>query len=347
MIFKVYKPDVFQGNLRKHNYFEGWYFKHVSSDLKNVIIFIPGISLNRSDPHAFIQVINGVTGESDYVPYSLSEFKWSRSSLYLKIGKSVFTDTYVAPEIDRGQFRISGKINYRNMIRYPKTILSPGIMGWYSFVPTMECKHGVVSISHELSGRIISNYHLVDFTNGKGYIEKDWGTSFPESWMWIQANNFEDNETSFSFSVAKIPWRGNFFIGFLCYLYYNRKFYTFSTYNNSRIELMWNLDDSVFLVVSNKNNMLKLSATKSFTGLLNAPSSGEMTRRIKESNDSNVSIALFNSRNEVVYTDMSRRAGIEIIDTIFDYFTDKENSNGEKRKEYSSHHASSPVAYGG
>jgi hypothetical protein len=233
------------------------------------------------------------------------------------------------------------------MVRYPKTLLSPGIMGWYSFVPTMECKHGIVSVSHELSGRIISDYRLVDYSGGKGYIEKDWGTSFPESWLWIQANNFDDNGTSFTFSVAKIPWRGKYFIGFLSYLYYGKKFYIFSTYNNSKIELMRNLEDSVFLVLRNKKSMLKLSATKSFSGLLNAPTSGEMTRRIKESNDSNVSIALFNSRNEVTYTDMSRRAGIEIIDSIFDYFTDKESLYGEKRKEYSSHHSSSPVTYGG
>jgi hypothetical protein len=347
MIFRVYKPDVFRGSLRKRNYFEGWYFKHVSSDLKNVVTFIPGISLNNSDPHAFIQIINGITGESDYIPYSLSEFDFSRNSLYIKIGKSVFTDTFSAPDIDRGQFRISGKISYGNMIRYPNKLFSPGIMGWYSFVPSMECKHGIVSVNHNLSGRLISDYRLIDFTNGKGYIEKDWGTSFPETWLWIQANNFEDRETSFSFSVAKIPWRGKYFLGFISYLYYNRKFYNFSTYNGSKIELMRNHEDSVFLILRNKNHILKLSATKSFSGILNAPASGEMIRRIKESNDSNVSIALFNSQNEVIYTDMSQRAGIEIIETIFDYFTDENTSYGEKRKEYSSHHASAPVSYGG
>jgi hypothetical protein len=347
MIFRVYKPDVFQGSLRKRNYFEGWYFKHVSSDLKNVITFIPGISLNKNDPHAFIQVINGISGESDYIPYALSEFEYSRNGLYIKVGKSVFTDTYSSPDIDRGQFRISGKISYGNMVRYPRKLLSPGIMGWYSFVPSMECKHAIISVNHGLSGRLISEYRLIDFSQGKGYIEKDWGTSFPETWLWIQANNFDDVETSFSFSVAKIPWRGKYFIGFLSYLYYNGKFYNFSTYNNSEIELMRNLEDSVFIVLKNKDHMLKLSATKSFSGILNAPLAGEMTRRIKESNDSNVSIALFNSRKEVIYTDTSLRAGIEIIDSIFDYFTDKNATYGEKRKEYSSHHASSPVAYGG
>ena len=40
-------------------------------------------------------------------------------------------------------------VTYRS---YPGTIFSPGIMGWYSFVPFMECKHGIVSINHDLTG---------------------------------------------------------------------------------------------------------------------------------------------------------------------------------------------------
>ena len=46
MNFRIYKPEVFQGNLKRKKYFEGWYFKHVSKDLKNVWSFIPGISLS-------------------------------------------------------------------------------------------------------------------------------------------------------------------------------------------------------------------------------------------------------------------------------------------------------------
>ena len=58
---KVHRPWAFQGSLRRRDYFEGWYFKHVSADLTQVWSFIPGISLSKGKRHAFIQVINGMT----------------------------------------------------------------------------------------------------------------------------------------------------------------------------------------------------------------------------------------------------------------------------------------------
>lgn len=322
MIFRLYNPSVFQGSLSKKNYFEGWYFKHVSAGLKDVFSFIPGISLNDRDPHAFIQVINGATGESSYIPYTLSQFSWRTDTLYLRIGKSVFTDKFISPEIRDGSIKITGRIDYHNVVKYPVKPFSPGIMGWYSFVPFMECKHGIVSVNHDLTGGIFVNDIPVDFDHGKGYIEKDWGTSFPESWLWIQANNFNDHNTCLHFSVAKIPWRGKYFIGFIAFLYYSGRFFLFSTYNNSRITELSHTGNSIFIVLENRHNTLKIHSGRGFTGELKAPVAGRMTRRIRESIDSRVSLALYNSEKNVVYTDSSSRAGIELIEKIFEYFDD-------------------------
>ena len=35
-------------------------------------------------------------------------------------------------------------------------------MGWYSFVPHMECKHGIVSVNHDLKGNININGKSID-----------------------------------------------------------------------------------------------------------------------------------------------------------------------------------------
>ncbi len=220
MTLKLYKPELFQGNLRKKNYFEGWYYKHVSHDLKNVLSFIPGVSLSKYDPHAFIQVINGISGKSEYILYSLDKFTWDKKNLRIKIGNTVFTDRFAELNIKNNNLTISGYLEYSNITNFPRSFLSPGIMGWYSFVPFMECKHGIVSVNHSVTGSVKINGSETDFTGGKGYIEKDWGTSFPEAWLWIQANNFKDHNSSFSFSVAKIPWLGKFFIGFIAFLYF-------------------------------------------------------------------------------------------------------------------------------
>ena len=127
-------------------------------------------------------------------------------------------------------------------------------MGWYSFVPFMECKHGIVSVNHDLKGSVIVNGNEIDFNNGKGYIEKDWGTSFPEAWLWMQANNFENRNSSFSFSVAKIPWLGKFFIGFIAFLYYYNRFLLFSTYNNSEITEINHTSGTIDLILKNNDN---------------------------------------------------------------------------------------------
>jgi tocopherol cyclase len=319
MSFRFLKPEIFQGNLKKKNYFEGWYFKHVSSDIEHVYSFIPGVSLNPRDPHAFIQVINGITGETDYVSYPLDRFLWDKNSLYLKIGDSIFTDKYIDLNIKSVNLDVTGHIEYNNITKYQRTLISPGIMGWYSFVPYMECKHGIVSVNHDLNGNISINGHSIDFTNGKGYIEKDWGTSFPEAWIWIQSNNFSSRGTSFSFSIAKIPWLGRFFMGFIAFLYLEGRYILFSTYNNSVISNILHNKESVSLTLKNKTNILKVNVVKNNFGELMAPASGDMSRRIKESIDSTVDLTLYDKNGNLIYEDSGRRAGLEVIEEIFDY----------------------------
>jgi len=319
MNLHLYTPEVFQGNLKMKNYFEGWYFKHVSKDLKNVYSFIPGVSLSRDDPHVFIQMINGITGGSEYIRYPLNEFKWDKKRFYIKVGTSVFTEKNIEVKFEKENLKVEGQLTYNNIVKYPKSLFSPGIMGWYSFVPYMECKHGIVSVNHDLTGSITVNDDLIDFNGGKGYIEKDWGTSFPEAWIWIQANNFNDRDTSFSFSIAKIPWLGKYFTGFIAFLYYNKKFFLFSTYNNSIITELSHKGESIDITMKNNSAKLKVRASKNTFGELRAPVSGDLSRRIKESIDSEVSLNLYDKHNNLIYNDLGTRAGLEIIDKIFDY----------------------------
>ena len=319
MFRRLYNPEIFQGNLRKKQYFEGWYFKQVSQDQTYTFSFIPGVSLVENDPHAFIQIMNGYEATSDYIRYPVNEFSWDTRRLFLKVGSSTFTASGIILNIESENINLTGKIDFSNMIRYPKSIFSPGIMGWYSFVPFMECNHGIISVNHDLYGKISINKNEVDFTGGKGYIEKDWGTSFPEAWIWIQSNNFKEHETSFSFSLAKIPWMGRFFIGFIAFLYLNRRFYLFSTYNKSIFSEITHRKEMIEITVRNKWNILKIKVIKNSFGDLRAPVSGEMSRRIKESVDSEVHLQLCDKLGNQEYEGTGKNVGLEIIEKIFDY----------------------------
>jgi hypothetical protein len=319
MFRRLFNPELFQGNLKKKHYFEGWYFKQVTKDHSYTFSFIPGVSLVENDSHAFIQIMNGFAGSTDYIRYPLDEFSWDKRNLFLKIGPSVFTGNKISLNIREENLQVTGQIDFSNIVKYPKSIFSPGIMGWYSFIPFMECNHGIVSVNHDLRGRISVNNNIIDFDGGKGYIEKDWGVSFPEAWIWIQSNNFEEHDTSFSFSIAKIPWLGRYFIGFITYLYLNKKFYLFSTYNKSTFTEITHNKDIIEISVRNNRNILKISVIKNLFGELRAPVSGEMSRRIKESIDSEVHLQLFNKYKKLEYEGTGKSVGLEIIEKIFDY----------------------------
>jgi hypothetical protein len=318
MPFKIFNSFIFQGNFSKRNYFEGWYFRHTSAHESNTWSFIPGISLNKSDPHSFIQVIDGMTGWSDYVKYPLTDFRFDEKNVQLKVHDSVFTEDFIDISL-KGLIEIKGRIAYSNLVRYPRNLLSPGIMGWYSYVPRMECKHGVVSVIHSLSGELLINGRKVDFTGGKGYIEKDWGTSFPEAWIWIQSNHFKSENASFFFSYAKIPWLGKFFMGFISYLYFDGRFYSFCTYNGSRVTRVRRERERIRITLANNRYMLHINCIRKDHGELKAPVNGEMSRSIRESINSRVSLRLLSHTGTLLFNDRGRSAGVEVIEKIFEY----------------------------
>ncbi|MEI6575923.1 MAG: tocopherol cyclase family protein [Bacteroidota bacterium] len=312
----LYHPEIFQGNLKKKHYFEGWYFKHVSVDLKSVYSFIPGIAL-AEERFAFIQVLNGITGESEFIRYPLEEFSFRKDKFWVKIGKSVFTPDFIDLNIDG---RYKGRLDYSDRVPYPSRLLSPGIMDWYSFVPTMECKHGLVSMNHEIEGSLQTPSGVIDFSKGKGYIEKDWGTSFPESYLWAQCNNFGDPGNSFMLSVAKIPWKGTFFIGFLGFLHFAGKTEFFAIYNHSKIQKFQRMSpDTIQIELSKKNIVFSIEIKSKTSGTLFAPKLGLMKNLIKESIDSEIKLRLLKTGEGCLYEDCGQRAGLEVIEKIFSY----------------------------
>ena len=306
--------------MSKTDYFEGWYYKNVSANLDEIFSFIPGISLTKNNKHAFIQIINGMSGETWNIDYPLEKFRVFKNPFKICIGDSCFSENGFELYIQDEKINIYGKVEFSNQVKFPSTLFSPGIMGWYSFVPFMECKHGIGSVKHHLQGELTINKKTIDFNNGTGYIEKDWGTSFPESWIWLHCNTFTEPDCSFTFSVAKIPWLGHFFMGHICFLYLKGKFYLFATYNGSKITGLKYENPNLEISLENKTHQLQIVARQNRSGNLKAPKTGEMNRIIKESVDSEIEIQLFDKSTKLQFTSTGKRAGLEIIDKIFSYF---------------------------
>ncbi|MFZ7131707.1 MAG: tocopherol cyclase family protein [Eubacteriales bacterium] len=311
---KIFNPEIYQGKYKNHHYFEGWYFKMVDKRQHHILSIIPGISkgnaLNKN--HAFIQIINGIKGETFYISYAMDKFQYSIKNFHIEIGENKFTSTKIVLNIKHPDIEISGTLNFTHIIGYPKNLLHPGIMGYYSFIPFMECYHGVINIHHEIIGSLMINHAPIDFTGGYGYIEKDWGTSFPESWIWVQCNHFHPRKVSFMFSIAKIPWFFTSFLGFISFLRIGDEYHTFATYTGAKITKLQYNNGALEVILENKGYALSFrTALSQIQGELTAPVLGMMDRKIKESINSTILLNLQTKNNHCVFYGTGFNTGIE------------------------------------
>jgi len=313
---KTGNTAIFQGNKKKRKYFEGWYFKMVAEDGSSILSVIPGISLSSDgkEQHAFIQLINGVTAQTSYYSFPIEEFSFSKSEFALKIGDNYFSKDMVILNLKDNDSFVSGRIEMSNQVDYTSGLFrTPGIMGWYRFVPFMQCYHGVVSLTHTLKGKLIVDNEILDFNNGKGYIEKDWGSSMPSAWIWMQSNHFNDSNSSFMLSIAHIPWLGKSFTGYLGYFYLNNQIYHFATYRCTKLQLEVADSSLLKIKIENGKNTFLLNSWSNNTGMLKAPAEGSMDRRIPESIDATLKIIMMDRNGRIVFIDSTNIAGLEMV----------------------------------
>jgi tocopherol cyclase len=323
MIFKHIKtPIIYQGRKKKSKYFEGWYFKQVAADLKSTICIIPGIAKGTSDTHAFIQTIinintnSKVRFETHYHKFLIDEFEYNDEPFSLKIGKNIFDVEKIDLDLSDDEYSLHGRINFSEFTQIKTSIISPNIMGYYAYFPFMECYHGIVSMSHNLKGSLILNKEIIDFCCGKGYIEKDWGTSFPKEYVWLQSNNFKGSDSSIMCSIANIPFLGTSFQGFICNLSLKGQEYRFASYNHSKLLKLNYTNNSVDITMVKSNLTLELSAKMYDGRMLKAPKNGIMNTAIKEGLSGVVNVKLMKISGETLFNGAGDPCAIELVKSL-------------------------------
>lgn len=313
---KAGNTTIFQGNKKKKNYFEGWYFKMVANDGSSILSLIPGISLSSDgkEQHAFIQIINGITAQTSYYSFPIEEFSFSKKEFAIKIADNYFSKDSIIIDVNDDNSIVSGKIIMTNQVEYKSDrLINTGIMGPYRFVPFMKCYHGVVSLKHSLNGKLIINNEVHEFNGGRGYIEKDWGSSMPSAWIWMQSNNFNDKNSSFMLSIADIPWLRKSFTGFLGFMYHNNKIHHFATSRSTKLQLEITESNQLNIKIKNRKNIFIISARSNKTGILKAPVEGAMDRRIPESIDAILKITMMDKKGTLIFMDSTNIAGLEMV----------------------------------
>ena len=240
MLNKILNPDLFHGGNKEKNFFEGWYFKLVDKEGKNSYALIPGVFLGsrKEYSHSFIQILHGNEALYLYKKYKVEDFRWHEGKFAINVKDNIFSLKGIKVDINDSVISVKGKVKFNNIVKWPNTILNPGSMGFYNYIPFMQCYSQVCSLNMDLSGFLEINGEIIDFNGGKGYIEKNWGRAFPYSWIWVQCNNFKNRTVSVTCSIGEVPFLMGGFRGFLIGLTLNNKFYEFTTINRSKLNIV-------------------------------------------------------------------------------------------------------------
>ena len=309
-IHAIWNPHVYHGWGRSKKFFEGWYYKIVDNSQTNAFAIIPGIAMDENgNKQSFIQVLDGKNLKADYFKFDSNEFKPTPKKHDLYIAENHFSMTDISLNLPN----LQGTLIFKNLFPWSNTFLSPGIMGPYSFIPFMECYHGIVSMNHDIEGSLIHNGKKISFDNGKGYMEKDWGHSFPKAYVWMQSNHFSKSSISFKSSIAIIPWLKSSFIGHIAGVLIDGKLIEFTTYNGTKLNSCDISQDEVNASMENRLFKLNIKAIREKATTLAAPISGFMDGRIDESMNSSIKLKLIDKKsNKIILNDIGESAGIEV-----------------------------------
>lgn len=247
-------------------YFFGWYLKCQSET--QTIALIAAEHGEGSEKTCSLQVI---TESGAWVAEFPGEDYFRKGSL-IRIGENRFSRRGVKVDVSTEELQIKGTLKFG-----PITPLKYDIMGPFSLIPFMECRHMVGSMSHTVSGTLTVNGVDYVFRNDRGYWEGDTGRSFPREYLWTQS--FLPEGGSLMLSVADIPLAGIRFTGVIGVVYYGGKEYRLATYLGGHAVKIQNGG----ACIKQGNMELKVRLIEAAGKALRAPVSGSMVRTIHES----------------------------------------------------------------
>jgi len=311
MFKEMQNPDLFHGK-QPWNKFEGWYFKmSYKSGLSFAVI--PGISMFEGDSHAFVQVLWGSENKFSYFRLPFESFTSGKNPFSINIGDNEFSFDGISLKLEDETNRIDIALSFNNGTVWNPEGLSHKSMGFYNYIPFMECYTQVCRIDMEVCGYVKYNgtKYLID--SGKGYIEKNWGSAFPYSWIWIQSNSFNKSDTSLTASIAHIPFPLGSFRGFLIGFLHEGKFYSFTTINKSRISIDKKGKDVCITAENNKYSLtMETSSLHENFILCRGPVGGKMNASVMETLTAKVKVSLAEkANNRIVFEGTGINTGIE------------------------------------
>lgn len=270
----VNKYNNFHFLHKKAPCFEGFYLKTAKKDGTTLVV-ICGFAKSKEKSHAFIQV-STQSLETFYFEYPLYELKINEEAFNFSIRNNEFSQNGIY--IKENDCEVD--LTFSDFTFWNRTYLNPSIMGVLAYVPFVECKHDIISPSLTVLGHANLKAETLIFDNTSGYIDKNWGRSFPKDYFWGHISNFENPSVSIQFAKAKpkwLFWKIPVYIGFLRL---NHEIHLFKSWKKGKMTLTNVGQDEVLL--QNRKFKIKIKFENGRPLNLKAPIEGKLDHLILE-----------------------------------------------------------------
>ena len=247
------------------DYFCGWYFKCQSGE--RTLALIPASHSNGGRHSSSVQIITNDAACTVFYPHGAP--KNEQNGFF--VGDSYFGRDGVILRISETGLSASGRLTFG-----PFSGIKYDVMGPFKYLPLMECRHSIKSMSHTVGGEITVNGVIYPLGGGRGYIEGDRGRSFPSRYLWTHTF-FEGG--SLMLSIADIPIGAVKFTGVIGMIHYFGREYRLATYLGARVQHVGNGE----VTVKQGKYELTVRLIERNALPLAAPCLGQMSRTIHES----------------------------------------------------------------
>lgn len=294
--------------LDKPESFEGWFTKVDDRNQNFLFSVIWGYSTHRATGHAFLQFTSSLAHQTVYVRYPLEDLHMQPDPFVLRIGGNELSEQGMRLDFEAENVRVQGTFTFGAFTPIRTSFFRPNIMGWMTWFPN-ECNHAIISMAHRVDGNLRIGENTWALHSADGYIEKDWGRSFPREYVWVHANGWEDSAIVFSY--ATVPILGKYAKGFFLMLHHQGREYRFSSIEGARM-LGFEVSQDAFQVTVRKGSrVVSVRARQANPVALASPSNGEMRNRIKESLDGTIEVRMTVDGVETLHL-TSDRASIDV-----------------------------------
>lgn len=261
----------FKGSAYRKNYFEGWYLKFILDD-HNTISLIPSLHRQGQLVQASLQTIFSKDEISQTVSSTYSALNHQITFPFeFRLGENLISSNQII--INEPHLKLQAEIQH--VVPYPRNIMGP----FQFFHTIMPCNHGLLAMRGKAKVKVSSDLIQGSY-EAQLYVEKDWGDTFPDRYIWIHADFPKENVALF-FSVATVRVGKLKFPGFIANILIDEEHYTFATWNLAQLKVTGSPTD-IRIDLANKDMKVTLHAHPQHMVNLHSPIDGIMNSSIRE-----------------------------------------------------------------